>query len=46
MCIRLFALFPALIVATSAFGHRSASSAHADFINANGEKIGTAVLTQ
>lgn len=38
--------FQPLIVATSAFGHRSASSAHADFINANGEKIGTAVLTQ
>lgn len=46
MWIRLFVLFPALVVATSALGQGSAFSAHADFINAQGQKIGTAVLTQ
>lgn len=42
MCI----LLPALLVAASAVGQGSSPSAHADFINAQGEKIGTAVLTQ
>jgi Cu-Zn family superoxide dismutase len=46
MDIRYFALLPALLVSTIAFGPGSAPSAHADFINAQGQKIGTAVITQ
>jgi superoxide dismutase, Cu-Zn family len=46
MCIRHFVVFPALFVAAVAFGQNSPSSAHADFINAQGQKIGTAHLRQ
>src|SRR5215475_501776 len=46
MKIRRFVLFPALLVAANAFGHGSGTSAHADFINSQGQKIGTVVLTQ
>jgi superoxide dismutase, Cu-Zn family len=46
MRIRYFAMLPALFAATVAFGQNSPSSAHADFINAQGQKIGTARLTQ
>lgn len=46
MDIRHLSLVPALLVATTALGQGSASSAHTDFINAQGQKIGTAVVTQ
>src|SRR5215472_12329265 len=46
MKIRRFILFPALLVAANAFGQSSGTSAHADFINSQGHKIGTVVLTQ
>jgi Cu-Zn family superoxide dismutase len=46
MNIRLFVLSSALLVATRAIGQGSGSSARADFINAQGQKIGTARLTQ
>jgi Cu-Zn family superoxide dismutase len=46
MHIHHFALLPALFIATAAFGQGSASSAHADLINSQGQKIGTALLTQ
>ena len=46
MYIRLFVLVPALLVAASALGQGSASSAQADVINAQSQKIGTVVLSQ
>jgi len=46
MKIRRFVLFPALLVAANAFGQGSGTYAHADFINSQGQKIGTAALTQ
>ena len=46
MYTRCFILVPVLLIATSALGQGSPSSAHADFLNAQGQKIGTAVLTQ
>lgn len=46
MNVRLFVLFCALLVATRAIGQSSAFSAHADFINVQGQKIGTALLTE
>src|SRR5215469_15671091 len=46
MKIRRFVPFSAFLVAASAFGQGSGTSAHADFINSQGQKIGTAVLTQ
>ena len=46
MHIRYVVLAPALLVATTAFGQGSTTSAHADLINAQGQKIGTAVITQ
>lgn len=45
MHIRQFGLLPALLVVTTAFGQGSDPSAHADFINSQGQKIGTAVIT-
>jgi superoxide dismutase, Cu-Zn family len=42
---RLFLLLLSLLVATIAWGQNSRSSAHADLMNAQGQKIGTAVLT-
>src|SRR5262252_6198105 len=41
-----FLLVPALLVATSTSVQSSSSAAHADFINAQGQKIGTALITQ
>ena len=41
-----FLLVPAVLVATSTSVRSSSSAAHADFINAQGQKIGTALLTQ
>ena len=41
-----FLLVPALLVATSTSVQSSSSAAHAEFINAQGQKIGTALLTQ
>ena len=46
MRILRFVLFPALLVAANAFGQGSGTSAHADFINSQSQKIGTVVLTQ
>lgn len=46
MSKRLFLLVLSLLVPTLALGHRSDTSAHADLINAQGQKIGMAVLTQ
>jgi Cu-Zn family superoxide dismutase len=37
-------LVPALICATAVFGQRASKSAHADIVNAQGQKIGTAKL--
>ena len=41
-----FALVPVLLVAAIAFGQDSSPSVHADFINDQGKKIGTAAITQ
>jgi superoxide dismutase, Cu-Zn family len=46
MHIRYFVLIQALLFATNVVGQGSATSAHADLINAQGQKIGTAVITQ
>ncbi len=46
MHIRHFTLLSALLIATAALGQGSATSANADFVNAQGQKIGTAVITQ
>lgn len=46
MHIRHFVLLPALFIASAVFGQGSASSAHADLIIVQGQKIGTALLTQ
>lgn len=43
---RLFLLIPTLLVAPIALGQSSGTSAHANLITAQGQKIGTAVLTQ
>jgi Cu-Zn family superoxide dismutase len=37
---------PAVLLATAAFGQAAPQQAHADILNAQGQKIGTAVLTQ
>jgi superoxide dismutase, Cu-Zn family len=46
MRIRHSVMLPALFVATVACGQNSPSSARADFINTQGQKIGTAQLRQ
>jgi superoxide dismutase, Cu-Zn family len=46
MRVRYLALLPALLISMAAFGQNSPSSAHADLINSQGQKIGTANLTQ
>jgi superoxide dismutase, Cu-Zn family len=46
MRIRYLALLPALLFSFVVFGQHSPSSAHADLINAQGQEIGTARLTQ
>jgi Cu-Zn family superoxide dismutase len=46
MYVRYAHLLVGLLVATIGFRQDSASSARADFINAQGQKIGTAVVTQ
>jgi Cu-Zn family superoxide dismutase len=46
MDTRYLTLVPALFFASAAFGQNSTSSAHADLNNAQGQKIGTAMMTQ
>ena len=46
MHIRHFAIVPVLLIAPIAFGQGSATSANTDLINAQGQKIGTAAITQ
>lgn len=46
MRVRYLVLLSAILVAPSAFGQSLTKTAHADFINAQGQKIGTAKLTQ
>lgn len=46
MRMRDVALLSALFISTVAFAQDSPSSAHADFINSQGQKVGTAHLTQ
>ena len=46
MDIRQLALVPGLLVATIAFGQSPTPRAHADLINAQGQNIGTAMITQ
>jgi superoxide dismutase, Cu-Zn family len=44
MSFRIFLLAPALLCATVAFGQGVPQSAHADIVNGQGEKIGTATF--
>lgn len=46
MQLRSLFILPALLCATAAFGQDKMPSAHADIVNAQGQKIGTATLTQ
>lgn len=46
MRFRIFFIVLALLCATAAFGQAKKQSAYADIMNAQGQKIGTAVLTQ
>jgi Cu-Zn family superoxide dismutase len=46
MSIRHLLLVPALLWTAAAWGQAAPVTAHADFMNAKGEKVGTAVLTQ
>ena len=45
MNIRQWLLVPAVLFAAAAFGQAAPKSAHADIVNAKGEKIGTAKIT-
>ncbi|MGB0034844.1 MAG: superoxide dismutase family protein [Candidatus Acidiferrales bacterium] len=45
MSIRYLAVVPALLIATAAFG-QGTQTAHADIVNGQGQKIGSATLTQ
>jgi Cu-Zn family superoxide dismutase len=45
MQIRSLLVIPAVLCAAAAFGQSAPKSAHADFVNAKGEKIGTAKIT-
>jgi superoxide dismutase, Cu-Zn family len=45
MSYRHLLVVPALLCATVAFGQKAPTAAHADFVNAKGEKIGTAKIT-
>jgi superoxide dismutase, Cu-Zn family len=45
MQIRKLLVIPAVLCAAAAFGQMAPKSAHADIVNAKGEKIGTAKLT-
>ena len=45
MQIRKLLVIPAVLCAAAAFGQSAPKSAHADIVNAKGEKIGTAKLT-
>jgi superoxide dismutase, Cu-Zn family len=45
MQIRKLLVIPAMLCAAAAFGQSAPKSAHADIVNAKGEKIGTAKLT-
>jgi Cu-Zn family superoxide dismutase len=44
MSFRNFLFIPALLCATAAFGQGAPKSAHADIVNAQGQKIGTAKI--
>jgi Cu-Zn family superoxide dismutase len=44
MSFRNFLLLPALLCATAGFGQGAPKSAHADIVNAHGQKIGTAKI--
>jgi len=44
MRARTFLVIPALLCATAAFGQAASQSAHADIVNAQGQKIGTAAI--
>ena len=46
MSIRHLLLAPAFLWAATACGQAMPAAAHADFMNAKGEKIGTATLTE
>jgi Cu-Zn family superoxide dismutase len=46
MRFRSLLILPLLLCATAAFGQGMAQSAHADIMNAQGQKIGTAALVQ
>src|SRR4029077_11189176 len=46
MKIRGFLFVPTVLVAMTAFGQAAPQHAHADILNAQGQKIGTAMLTQ
>ena len=46
MSIRHLLVVPAFLWAAAAWGQGAAMTAHGDFVNAKGDKIGTAVLTQ
>jgi hypothetical protein len=41
MSYKKLTLLPALVYATAVFGQGTSKSAHADIVNAQGEKIGT-----
>jgi Cu-Zn family superoxide dismutase len=45
MSLRNLLVFPCLLIATSAYGRMAPKSAHADIVNAQGQKIGTAMLS-
>jgi superoxide dismutase, Cu-Zn family len=44
MSFKKLTLLPALLCATAVFGQGAAKSAHADIVNAQGQKIGTAKI--
>jgi superoxide dismutase, Cu-Zn family len=45
MPLRNLFVLPCLLIAVSAFGQTAAKSAHADIVNAQGQKIGTATIS-
>lgn len=46
MSLRSFLIIPTLLWATAAFGQAASQHAHADIVNAQGQKIGTATFSQ
>lgn len=45
MSLRNFFALPCLLISASAFGQTATRSAHADIVNAQGQKIGTAIFS-